>query len=81
MGQAASRAVRTALSSSRVGSPGCREWARCWWRWPGQVGQIGEHRDDHPVGERGEERADTKSVGGDAIDVGGLDAFDEALQA
>ncbi len=64
-----------------VSAPGCCERARCWWRGPCEVGEIRQGRDDDAVGELSEEDTNAQAVSRDAIGVGSLDSFDEALES
>ena len=49
--------------------------------WSCEGGEVGEGGDDDAGGELGEEGGDAQAVGGDAVGVGAVDAFDEAFEA
>jgi hypothetical protein len=64
-----------------VGAPGGSEGGRCRRRGPGEVGEIGQSRDDDTVGQLSEESSNAKAVSGDAVGIGALHSFDEALES
>ncbi len=63
-----------------VAAPGDGERPGRWWARASEIGEVGECGNDDSAGELGEEGGDASPVGSDAICVGAVDAFDEALE-